>query len=87
LAKHSHGFVTADEEGNHVHNINRYNDAITPSIGQTMIDSRKKGTLQNQSTTENDGKHKHSGVTYETGANTPFSILPPYYKIAFIMKL
>lgn len=32
-------------------------------------------------------EHKHSFVTTSTGNSTPFSIIPPYYALAFIMKL
>jgi microcystin-dependent protein len=33
------------------------------------------------------GAHFHSGTTAGAGGNASFSILPPYFKLAYIMKL
>ncbi|MFN3966891.1 MAG: hypothetical protein ACK4JE_04265, partial [Endomicrobiia bacterium] len=33
------------------------------------------------------GTHNHGGTTGSTGGNQPFENRPPYYALAFIMKL
>lgn len=90
---HGDGSYSADSVGNHRHNI--------AGIGNSGEHGTPSGTLWNATSskyTEYAGGHSHgvsgtsgSGSAHNhscgsVGSGTAFSILPSYYKVAFIMK-
>jgi microcystin-dependent protein len=83
LPSHTHA-ITSD--GTHSHTVN------SAYVGGAQADQGQKGRFILEShnyeeTTSADGAHNHGGAVGATGRNEAVGILPPYYALAFIMKL
>ncbi|MFA7330704.1 MAG: hypothetical protein WC326_06480 [Candidatus Delongbacteria bacterium] len=91
LPAHAHAFQT-DEQGSHQH---VFLDGLTIPSGTTfwigglspnyLLFSYEWANTNHQ--TEFSGLHGHSGTTNPAGAGQAVPTLPPYYTLAFIMKL
>lgn len=83
LPNHTHP-ITAD--GSHSHTV------TSAYVGGAQADQGQKGRFileshQTVETTSSDGNHNHGGAVGATGSNQAVEILPPYYALAFIIKL
>ena len=103
LPKHSHKFTTARGEGKHYHLFDDYfypEHTVKPSyhaeshpystkIGSGDTDDDNDQVLTYRHSTEYDDGHTHTGTTDEAGGDKSFTIdtIPPYYALAYIMKL
>lgn len=91
LPAHTHTFSgTTDTDGAHTHTITTKTRFSYDSTGGSNAYGQDSpdGTGPNL-TTNSGGSHNHtfSGTTAATGSGTSFSNLPPYYALAYIMKL
>ncbi len=86
MPAHNHKGNTS-EIGDHVHNISHPASGNDSGNGLKTItmDGETHGTLNTK--TKSAGKHKHSFTTDETGGNQPHENRPPYFVLAYIMKL
>jgi microcystin-dependent protein len=91
LPAHTHSFsATTSTGGAHQHTQIYYQQ--TSSIGQSATGANNAGAATANYLTTNTGSsgaHSHtvSGTTGSTGSGTGFTNLPPYYALAYIMKL
>jgi len=91
LPAHTHGpgSLSTDNSGNHNHTVTDRsvdNKAGSGSVGILAYSSVKQQTR----TTSNDGNHSHnvtSGSTGSVGSGSSHENRPPYYALAYIMKL
>ena len=81
VPKHSHTGSTA-WDGNHIHNIT--GTGLTGSGNQPLAAQNTSDTLFE---TNDGGEHQHQLTTDETGEEPEGLNLPPYYKLAYIMKV
>ena len=97
LPEHKHYFSrTTSTDGEHVHphddrvldhlNVSRINRYVTLS-GTNLVVSVSPSFRTDSPNTDPGGSHDHtvSGNTSSTGDGVAFSILPPYYALAFLM--
>lgn len=81
---------TTTNAGSHKHNINTGNATSTAKNDRDWVQCITKSNIGNPTnrTTEEAGTHKH-GVTVSGtfGGGQAHSIMPPYYTLAFIMKI
>ncbi|MCK8521020.1 hypothetical protein M0D21_05550 [Aquimarina sp. D1M17] len=82
LPSHSHSGTTK-EAGNHTHN---FTGAAKRGDGSGTGSSNDYYKAFNR-TTQAAGNHKHSFDTNKTGGNQPHENRPPYFALAYIMKL
>jgi microcystin-dependent protein len=93
LASHSHSGTT-NNDGNHSHSLTssiyRWNQSFQGESGQprTLTDGGGSGanSLYTNSTT-NSGAHAHGFNTNNTGSGLPFDKRPPYYVLAYIIRV
>lgn len=91
LPAHTHSFsATTNTTGAHTHTQIYFQQ--TASIGQSASGANNAGAATANYLTTNtgsSGSHSHtvSGTTGSTGSGTGFTNLPPYYALAYIMKL
>ena len=87
LPSHTHaaGTLATDSAGAHTHT---WSTQTTGGSNARIVAANDNTGIAPQATSSN-GVHTHtiSGSTGATGLGTAFSILPTYYKLAFIMKL
>ena len=76
-ANHVHSFSTGGQSANHDHTY-----SFTTSTFSGNHTHAVSGT-----TGSTDPSHAHTFTTNSTGSGTAFGILPPYYALAYIMKL
>ena len=86
IPSHHHSGNTASS-GNHHHNISHpvSKNSSGDSKKTITVDGENHGTLTFK--TQNGGAHSHSFKTKETGGDQPHENRPPYYVLAYIMKL
>ncbi len=86
LPVHNHTGNTS-ENGDHTHNISHPASGNDSGNGLKTItmDGETHGTLNTK--TKSAGKHKHSFTTNSVGGNQPHENRPPYFALAYIMKL
>lgn len=94
LPSHTHSFsATTSTAGSHSHSLSIPNvgyDLGIASVVRSATGSPVLSSNQNVSglvSTEGSHTHTVSGTTGSTGSGTSFTNLPPYYALAFIMKL
>ena len=82
----AHGH-TADvsEDGEHTHTSPTYTGGGNDHTNSVSCSysNHTAGTV----TVSSSGKHKHDVTINETGGNQPHNNMPPYYVLAYIMKL
>jgi microcystin-dependent protein len=95
VVSHSHTFSgTTSTAGDHVHNQNFNNQPFVqsastgPTASGQYPSSATAGTLPTTQT-QSAGSHNHtySGTTSSSGSSGTNANLPPYYALAYIMKL
>lgn len=90
LPAHSHSGAT-EIDGAHKHVIYYSNLSAGGSPTGNMVRHENTGVGADGNThtnnNSNDGTHSHDFVTDDEGGDAPHSILPPYYVLAYIMKL
>ncbi len=86
LPSHKHSGNTASS-GNHNHNISHpiSKNSSGDSKKTITVDGENHGTLSFK--TKDGGTHTHSFNTNKTGSDKPHENRPPYYVLAYIMKL
>lgn len=89
LPAHTHSFsATTSSNGSHSHtyllHVQTFGGASVAGAASAAVTAN-----QNSTATSSDGAHTHtvSGTTGSTGSGTSFTNLPPYYALAYIMKL
>lgn len=91
LPSHSHTFSgTTSSDGAHTHNLNiAYFPNYTPDAFTSGLSTYTINMTPITLTTTSAGAHTHtfSGTTGTTGSGTPVENRPPYYALAYIMKL
>lgn len=91
LASHSHakGTLSTSNTGSHTHSYYKsYGDQSKDGMrGGTSYVTSSMGT--SSASTGSDGSHSHtvSGSTASAGSGTAHNNMPPYYALAYIMKL
>ena len=91
LPSHAHYFST-ESSGSHNHD---YTDMWSKPVGEYHMMGGlvpafvlyNLNAMNSSSSTVTSGAHTHTGTTNPTGSGTAFDNKPPYYKIAYIMKL
>ena len=93
LPSHRHSGTT-NSGGNHYHSqiLTNYgypiqNDDLNNSGGPAQYSFARGGNDNGSLKTNSAGSHTHSFNTSYTGSNAKIDITPPYYTLAFIMKL
>jgi len=87
VIKHSHPFsANTTSDGEHTHSVNTYNnqnDKYASKFHEGGDTSKGKATIPSA------GAHTHtvSGVSSQTGVEGANKNLPPYYALAYIMKV
>lgn len=82
LPSHTHsGSTTTD--GSHTHKISAEGDVTSGGVSNDYLDSNGS----NSHSTNTAGSHTHSFSTGWTGGDGSFENRPPFYEVAFIMKL
>ncbi|MEM0938988.1 MAG: hypothetical protein AAGI25_04260 [Bacteroidota bacterium] len=86
LPPHHHSGTT-DVDGKHSHNISfkASKNSNGDSLNTITMDGENHGTRS--LTTDDTGEHSHSFQTDDTGGDQPHENRPPYYVLAYIMKL
>lgn len=99
---HTHTFSGTTGSTAHTHGIATTSGALTqpyaatPISGVTALSTTKHYYLMNNVMSPDSGSHSHSfsgttagasGTTGSTGNGTAINILPPYYTLAYIIKL
>ena len=86
LPKHHHTGHTS-QNGDHTHNISHPASGNDSGGGLRTItmDGETHGALKTKTKTA--GKHRHSFTTNSVGDNKPHENRPPYFVLAYIMKL
>ncbi|GAA4274030.1 hypothetical protein U6A24_01175 [Aquimarina gracilis] len=86
LPAHNHSGNTS-ETGDHIHDISHPASGNDSGNGLKTItmDGETHGALNTK--TKSAGKHKHSFTTNSVGGNQPHENRPPYFALAYIMKL
>jgi microcystin-dependent protein len=87
LPSHNHTGTTA-LAGNHAHTVTvgYYNEG-TQLNGFGIEDASSSFIGPVSAGTDTQGNHTHTFTTNNTGSGTAFDITPPYYALAYIMKL
>ena len=90
IPKH-HFSGTTDTSGEHKHSFSSARDTSLTDRTTTKFEitddfSRTRSRLKNDYT-ENAGEHEHTFTTNTLGGNQPHNNMPPYYVLAFMMKL
>lgn len=82
----AHGH-TADvsEDGEHTHTVTTYTDGGEPDHNRVSGSYAKRQA--GKATVSSSGKHKHEVTIDSTGGGQPHNNMPPYYVLAYIMKL
>jgi len=92
LPIHTHSFIT-QSSGSHTHDIyggpNGYPIVNAGSPGNTATGNNPglSGDSQPKWQATSAGAHTHSGTTDSIGNGNPITIIPKFYKLAFIMKI
>jgi microcystin-dependent protein len=84
MPPHTHGGNTSSN-GSHSHGINKGSGRDNDGTTNVQFLSNNNGSIQISA----GGEHGHT-ITTDTGqgcAGVPFDIMPPYYKLCYIMKL
>jgi microcystin-dependent protein len=84
LPNHSHAI---QQDGSHRHGIPSIDVARSSGTGHHTGNTSVEfgfGTLDD---TSNAGQHNHGGFTGNTGDNLPFSIMPPYLSLNYIIRI
>ncbi len=86
LPSHNHEGTT-NNDGSHKHLIDNKFSGNTSGSGKTslVVDGESFETINHF--TRTDGNHKHAFTTNKTGSDKPHENRPPYYVLAYIMKL
>jgi microcystin-dependent protein len=91
MPAHPHSLGTS-EDGNDVHSVSF--TAVGLSFANHWIGGLVPTPLcyddvrtQETASTESSGNHTHTGTTAGAGGGAAFATLPPYYKVAYIMKI
>ncbi len=103
MPSHSHGgTLTSSSNGNHVHSVNDYyfsesNNQVSGVNGREMLNSNTIGSNSTDydnkflyyktHNTNSNGSHTHSVTLTSQGNNQPHENRPPYYTLAYIMKI
>src|SRR5690606_20926860 len=82
LPPHTHQGTT-DVAGEHTHTYSGSTDRATSGFGGSEALRYPPRTLQ----TSTSGAHSHTFTTQATGGGQPHENRPPYYALAYIMKL
>lgn len=88
LPPHNHTGTTSSE-GSHAHTVYIAVDAVGTGdriSGADTSGSDEGISTKSAGTTDTQGAHTHTFTTNTVGSGTAFSILPPYYALAYIMK-
>lgn len=87
---HQHAFSTGGVSANHTHNVTTggmsANAAHTHTYSFTTSTEANHTHTVSGTSASTDPAHTHTFTTDATGSGTAFSILPPYYALAYIMK-
>jgi hypothetical protein len=84
IVPHTHNGNT-NPGGGHSHGLNRGTGRDNDNSSNVQFLSNNNGSIE----TSSNGEHTHT-LTTDTGrgcVGTPFGIMPPYYKLCYIMKL
>lgn len=89
LPAHSHYLsLSTTNNGSHAHGLSAYDGGSDRPVNPRRVSTGAWNTDATY-TTPSAGDHSHtiSGNTSNTGSGTSFDIRPPYYVLAYIMKL
>ncbi|AXT52370.1 hypothetical protein D1818_16545 [Aquimarina sp. BL5] len=86
IPAHSHSGTT-NNDGSHKHLIDNKFSGNTSGSGKNslVVDGESGATIDHF--TRTDGSHKHTFTTNQIGGNQPHENRPPYFVLAYIMKL
>ena len=103
MPAHNHGgTLTTSSNGNHVHSVNDYyfsesNNQVSgvngretlsnDTIGSNRTDYDNKYLYYKTHNTFSSGSHSHTVALTSQGSNAPHENRPPYYTLAYIMKI
>lgn len=83
----AHGHeATVSEAGEHTHTVTTYS-GDSYSVNTSRVSCVGTEQSRGSTTTTSGGRHTHSITINNTGGNQPHNNMPPYYVLAFIMKL
>lgn len=86
MPSHTHTGTT-DNSGHHVHTWNGYRQKCV-CAGQSGVKSQEKiKSDPKDNATNDDGDHQHALEIDPTGGGMPFDNRPPFYTLAYIIKL
>jgi len=90
VVSHTHTFsATTSTAGAHQHNLSRWNALGGSTLASERTTDPAVGSTTTPQLTTSAGDHSHtvSGTTASTGSSGTNANLPPYYALAYIMKL
>lgn len=84
IPEHSHT-ASVSSAGEHIHTATTYIDSGNDHINNFSCSytAKRKGTA----TVDSSGEHTHEITIGNTGGGQPHNNMPPYYVLAFMMKL